>query len=153
MEKWGLLLNAFQIAFEIRLNNLNEFFEQGFVFHGDKFFYFLTVFLGFDDFHDIEVYFFLVVSVVLVVMVTVIAVATALAILLGVTQDNVLFTVVKEIAHNFQENFVSILIQTFDEVLVHFVGGCAAQGLVVIVQWNRPSLLQISSGKAASQRA
>ena len=65
--------------------------------------------------------------------------AIAAVAFVGVAQHNVFFTVVEEIAHDFQQNRVAVLINTFDEILEFFLGGGAAHGMFVAVQRYRLS--------------
>ena len=125
------------VGFKISLNDLNELFEQVFVIHGKELFDFLAVFFLLHNLHDVEVHGFF--FVFLVVMVTIFA-ATAAFAFVGLAQYNVFFTVVEEIAYDFQQNIVSILIYAFDEIQDFFFGGhVAAHGMFVTVQRYRPS--------------
>ena len=59
--------------------------------------------------------------------------------IMGFAQHNVFFTVVEEIAHDFQQYIVSILIDTLDEIPGFVFGGYAAQRLIFAVQRYRPT--------------
>lgn len=130
------LVVKFFVSFKIRLNHFNKLIEQVFVFHGKKFLDLLAVLLGFDNLHDIEIngFFFLIFSVVVAMLALTVTFA-----IMGFAQHNVFFTVVEEIAHDFQQNIVPILIYTFDEVAGIFFGGYAAHRLIIAVQRYRPT--------------
>ena len=128
-----LLVVQFFVSFKIRLNHFDKFLEQVFVFHGKEFLDFLAVLFRFDNLHDVEIDGFL-----FLVVVTMLAFTVAFAIM-GFAQYNVFFTVVEEIAHDFQQYIVSILIDTLDEIPGFVFGGYAAQRLIVAVQRYRPT--------------
>jgi len=121
------------VGFKIGLYNINEFFEQVFVFYGLEGFQFFAVFFGLHDLHDVEVY---GVFVFVRAAFTMFALTVAVA-FVGIAQDNVLFTVVEEIAYHFQQNIVAVFIDTFDEISGFFLDGGLGIELVVTVQWKR----------------
>ena len=128
-----LLVVQFFVSFKVRLNHFDKLFEQVFIFHGKEFLDFLAVLLRFDNLHDIEIDgFFLVGGNAM----PAIPVASAI---MGLAQHNVFFTVVKEIAHDFQQDIVPILIDAFDEIPGFIFGGYAAQRMIVAVQRYRPT--------------
>ena len=131
-----LLVVQFFVSLKVRLNYFDKFFEQVFVFHGKELFDFLAVLLRFNNLHDIEIDGFFL----FLVVVTMLAFTVAFAIM-SFAQYNVFFTVVEEIAHDFQQHIVSILIDTLDEVPGFIFGGYAAQRLIVAVQRYRPTFL------------
>ena len=72
------------------------------------------------------------------IMVTMFA-STVAAAIVSIAQYNVFFAVVEEIAnHFFQQNIVTVFIDTFDEIAgFFFLGGIPAQNLILAVQRNR----------------
>ncbi|MDD6040492.1 MAG: hypothetical protein PUD63_04770, partial [Clostridia bacterium] len=129
-----LLVIKCLVGFKISLNHFNELFEQVFVFHCEEFFQFFAVLFLFYNLHDIDIDGFFLVAVFAFVLAC-----------MGVAQDNVFFTIVKEVANNLQQDSVAILIDTLDEILDFFFGGVAAQILFVAVQRNRLSFSALFS--------
>ena len=149
-----LLVVQFFVSLKVRLNYFDKFFEQVFVFHGKEFLDFLAVLFRFDNLHDIEIDGFL-----FLVVVAMLAFTVAFAIM-SFAQYNVFFTVVEEIAHDFQQDIVPILIDAFDEIPGFIFGGYAAQRLIVAVQRYRPTFfacfpspLRVISNAVSSQPA
>ena len=79
------------------------------------------------------------------IMVTMFA-STVAAAIVSIAQYNVFFAVVEEIANHFQQNIVTVFIDTFDEIAgFFFLGGIPAQNLILAVQRNRLLSVLISS--------
>ena len=122
---WGKqkpLIVQFVVGFKVSLNDLNELFEQVVILHGNEGFHFLAVLFGFHNLHDIQVDGFLF-FVLVMIMVTMFA-STVAAAIVSIAQYNVFFAVVEEIANHFQQNIVTVFIDTFDEIAgFFFLGG------------------------------
>ena len=123
MGKMKRLIVQFVVGFKISLNNLDKLFEQVVVIDRNEGFHFFAVFFGFHNLHDIQVDGFLFFVLIMVAMLA----STVAAAIVGVAQHNVFLAVVEEIANHFQQNIVTVLIDTFDEIAgFFFLGGIPA---------------------------